>query len=173
MPQLPTLPSPPTQFPKPLAQPLQNVVEKIESHPPQQQQPIQQFFKHQQPFNQQQQRPISTHAFNSSTQPLSPLPLLQTSSSPQNVQYYTTNPNPHSNVAAGSGSFNARRWAHVDSPRSPGGSTVVMQPPYFTVPPPFGVDTVDQTANKLEQSQQVRDVDTILFENIVEPKFIS
>ncbi|XP_070501626.1 uncharacterized protein [Chironomus tepperi] len=75
------------------------------------------------------QRPVSIHGFSSFQQPLSPLPSLQTSFSPQYTQqtsYHGSSP---------------RGWSHVQSPRSPG--VVNQQPKLFyqnaSIPPPFEV----------------------------------
>lgn len=94
------------------------------------------------PKAQQQQRPVSIHSFSSlqnpaPSKPLSPLPLLQTSS-----------PQFHSPSFA-----SPRGWAHVDSPRSPGAVNQQSKTFYNAAPiasPPF---ELTNSTSSFEQPQ--------------------
>ena len=93
------------------------------------------------PLPKQQQRPVSIHGLSSlqnqyeaPAKPLSPLPMLQTNfSQPSPPQNYA----PPQQISYGS----PRGWAHVNAPRSPGGSFI--QPRQFysngiqSITPPF------------------------------------
>lgn len=94
------------------------------------------------PKPQQQQRPVSIHGFSSlqnpaPSKPLSPLPLLQTSS-----------PQFHSPVYS-----SPRGWAHVDSPRSPSAGYQQPKTFYNTAPVASAPFELTNSTSSFEQPQ--------------------